>query len=270
MVSSSFNVHVSDHCWGPAHTYTPPPHLSRPLSTVLNSFLPLPVLEVAASTCFSALRSGQCNPTTEIWCLVWNYRMFLRPPCFHGNNSHPSWLGGIHGNQASSIWMKPILFYFIFFANTWRLKCISLTVASKNGKAAWSACCNRLFWPPRGEKDARSAGFVTWFCRREALEVMWRLPSESELREDSWTSAPRSGGDQEGSLFSLPGVCPWRRRRRGVTGPGGGSTFILQDVSKLIQLLWGPARTSCVLLRVWGAWAKAPRVSFLRSEEACC
>ena len=205
------------------HTYTPPPpHLSCPLSTVLNSFLPLPVLEVAASTCFSALRSGQCNPTTEIWCLVWNYRMFLRPPCFHGNNSHPSWLGGIHGNQASSIWMKPILFYFIFFANTWRLKCISLTVASKNGKAAWSACCNRLFWPPRGEKDAGSAGFVTWFCRREALEVMWRLPSESELREDSWTSAPRSGGDQEGSLFSLPGICPWRRRRRqGVTGRGG-------------------------------------------------
>lgn len=40
------------------------------LSTLVVTFLLTPLLEVAASTCFEALRSGHCNPTTKIWCLV--------------------------------------------------------------------------------------------------------------------------------------------------------------------------------------------------------
>lgn len=84
------------------------------------------------------------------------------------SNSHPSWLGGIHGNQASSIWMKPIL--FIYLANTWRLKCVSPTVASKSREAAWSAWWNRIFWPPSGKEMQDQLvlwpNFVDWESER--------------------------------------------------------------------------------------------------------
>ena len=156
------------------------------------------------------------------------------------SNSHPSWLGGIHGNQASSIWMKPILFIY-FFANTWRLKCVSPTVASKSREAAWSAWWNRLFWPPSGKG------------MRDQL-VLWPnfVDRESERSCGGHTVSLSQGEKLESVLWGLEGGS-MELGSRSVLPSWGLSLRMLANLPNVSNVLLVPA----MLFRGGGAWAQA-------------
>lgn len=149
-------------------------------------------------------------------------------------------------------WNQFYLFIY-FFANTWRLKCVSPTVASKSREAAWSAGWNRLFWPPSGKG------------MQDQL-VLWPnfVDRESERSCGGHTVSLSQGEKLESVLWGLEGGSV-ELGGRSVLPSWGLSLRMLANLPNVSNILLVPA----MLFRGGGHEPKPPSVCFLKLERTC-
>ena len=156
-------------------------------------------------------------------------------------------------------WNQFYLFIY-FFANTWRLKCVSPTVASKSREAAWSAWWNSFFWPPSGK--GMQDQLVLW-----PNFVDW----ESERSCGGHTVSLSQGKKPESILWGL---------ERGSVELGGRPVLLSWGLSLRMppsscKMLANSPNVSNILLvvamlfRGGGHEPKPPSVCFIKLERTC-